>query len=664
MMVAGPLLRAEELAGPAATAGRDLTELSLDELANLQVTSVAKQPQKLSQAPAAIAVLTQEDLRQSGVTTIADALRLVPGLQVAASDAHTWAISSRGFNDIFANKLLVLIDGRSVYTPLFSGVYWDSQDVFLEDIERIEVIRGPGAALWGANAVNGVINITTRSARDTQGLLTTGGGGTEERAFGGVRYGGKISDRAWYRVYAKTAFRDDSVLADGSDATDAWWMSRAGVRADWEPTIQDTLTLQGDWYSGESDQMYRLTSLNPPYLNVQPDDTEVTGGNVVGRWSRNFSDTASVQLQAYYDRSVRLSPLLREVRNTADVELQHRFSLGQRNHFVWGVGYRGAEDRIDDAFMVEVDPARRYTSLVNAFAQDEIALVPDRLRLTLGTKLERNSYTEFEFQPGGRLLWTPHEHHTLWASVARAVRTPSRMESDGRINLQVLPPGVAGPVPMVIAIAGRDGYDAEELIAYETGYRVQPWKALSLDLAAFYNDYDQLRTGEPGYVGPEGFPPPHNVAITEAHNNRFGETYGGELAATWQATDWWRFRGSYSFLRMQLHTRHRSADTTSASIEGQSPRHQVSILSSINLPANLELDCAWRFVDALPGYDIDSYLEMDARLGWRPSKHWEFAIVGRNLLDKQHPEFAPSILVGGQTAEVQRGIFARVTFRF
>jgi iron complex outermembrane receptor protein len=654
-----------DVADPAKGHPRDLTELSMEELANLQVTSVSKQPQNLSQAPAAISVLTQEDIRHSGVTTIADALRLVPGLQVASSDAHTWAITSRGFNDIFANKLLVLMDGRSVYTPLFSGVYWDVQDTVMEDIDRIEVIRGPGATLWGANAVNGVINIITRSARETQGLLTTAGGGTEEQAFGSVRYGGKLGEHAWYRVSAKSFRHDDSVMPDGRNGQDAWWMTRAGMRVDWEPNPQDALTVLGDWYTGEVDQVYDITSLNPPYLFAQGDDSELTGCNLLGRWTRSYSDTASVELQAYYDRSSRFGPRVREARQTGDLEWQNRFSAGERNQVVWGFGYRGTGDRIDDGFMVEVNPRRRYTSLLNGFVQDKVTLVADRLKLTLGTKIERNSFTGFEVQPGARLLWTPHERHAVWASVARAARTPSRMEGDGRINVQVAPPGVFGPLPTAAAVVGRDGYRSEELIAYEAGYRFQPVKNLSLDLAVFYNDYDHLRSLEQGTNGIETIPAPvHAVSTVVVDNELTGETYGAELGATLQITDWWRVRGGYTYLQMQLHTRRKSSDTTSEGSEGQSPHHQFSIRSSISLPGHTEFDCGLRYVDSLPTPNIPAYLELDARVAWHPSDHWEIAIVGRNLLDKQHPEFSPSPLFNTQRTEVQRGVFGKITFRF
>src|SRR6266496_2709471 len=328
--------------------GRDLTELSLEELANLPVTSVSKKPEKLSQAAAAITVITQDDLRHSGVTSIAEALRLAPGLEVGRVDAHTWAISSRGFNDTFANKLLVLLDGRSVYTPLFSGVYWDVQDTMLEDIDRIEVIRGPGATLWGANAVNGVINIITRSARETQGTLITAGGGSEERALGGVRYGGKISENAFARVYGTYANHDDSALPNGNGAADGWQIGRGGFRLDWDWSEQNLLTVQGDAYRGDENQVFGTydPSETNTFSRMVKDNLEVVGGNFLGRWTHTFSSDSDLRVQAYYDRTERNTAIFDEKRDTFDVDFQHRFPLGRRQDVIWGAGYRMTSDKV------------------------------------------------------------------------------------------------------------------------------------------------------------------------------------------------------------------------------------------------------------------------------------------------------------------------------
>jgi iron complex outermembrane receptor protein len=650
------------------TTGRDLTEISLDELVNLKVTSVSKKPEKLSHAPAAIAVITGEDMRRSGVTTIAEALRLAPGLEVARVDSISWAISSRGFNDVFANKLLVLMDGRSVYTPLFSGVYWDVQDTMLEDIDRIEVIRGPGAALWGANAVNGVINITTKAAKETQGGLVTAGGGTEERGFTSVRYGGQINDKAWYRVYAKYFNRDDSATPSGADAGDDWDQFRTGFRADWEHSPPNLFTLQGDLYAGTEHQNYILPTLSTPptYSSLQPQKIRVAGGNLVGRWTHTFHEEADLRFQVYYDRTERELEIFSEDRDTFDLDLQIHHPFGEFQEFVWGIGYRHTDSHnFKSNFNLSFVPADRKTDEYSAFVQDEISLIPDRLRLTLGSKFEHNEYTGSEIQPSGRLLWTPHARHSAWASVSRAVRTPSRADIDLRLVNSVIPPGTPPlllPAPGVVTLVGNPDKQSEVLLAYEAGYRVVIHDRLTLDTAFFYNDYDRLTTFEP--AGQDLSTLPGSIGLPQAFSNLAeGETYGGELAANIQLNEWWRLRPSYSFLQVQLHRKRNSQDPTAEDAEGDSPQHQVSLRSEMDLPWHLQLDCVARYVDSLPNRNIPSYAELDVRIGWRPSNQFEISIVGQNLLDSQHPEFQQLIL-GPPQAELERGVYGRITFRF
>jgi iron complex outermembrane receptor protein len=632
----------------------DLAHLSLEELMNFEVTSVSRRTEKLSEAPAAISVITGDELRRSGVTSVPEALRLVPGMEVARLDAHNWAISARGFNDLFANKLLVLMDGRSVYTPLFSGVYWDVQDTLLEDIDRIEVIRGPGATLWGANAVNGVINIITRPAKDTQGLLLLGGGGTEEQGLAGVRYGGQLGDSAYYRVYAKYFNRDDQVLPDGNDANDRWNMERAGFRIDWDASTENHFTLQGDLYSGRLNQTYFLPATNAPaFAETNASKLNVSGGNVLGRWSHAFSESSDLKLQVYYDRTVRHGPVLNEDRDTLDLDLQHRFLLGERHDLVWGAGYRASSDEIDNTYAIAFNPDQRTSQLFSLFAQDEITLIHERLRLTLGSKFEHNDFTGFEYQPGGRLSWTPTDRQTIWASVSRAVRSPSRAEDDIRLRQMTPAPGVHA------LLTGDRRFDSEELLAYEAGYRWRPLDSVSLDVAAFYHDYDQLRSLEPGGVVPG---PPFTVIAT-AGNGLHGETYGVEFAPGWQVTDWWRLQAAYTFLQMQLHHGAGSGDTTSERDEGRSPHHQFSLRSLLNLPHNVELDSTVRYVDSLPDFQIPGYVVIDVRLAWRPFKDFEVAIVGQNLLDDRHPEFQ-SLFIPTERIEVQHSVYGKVTWRY
>ena len=641
----------------------NLTELPLEALLQLEVTSVSRKPEKLSQSPAAIGVITQDDIRRSGANSIPQALRLAPGLQAAQLDSSEWAISSRGFNDVFANKLLVLQDGRSIYTPLFSGVFWDVQGTLMEDIERIEVIRGPGATLWGANAVNGVINIITRSAKETQGTLLAGGGGSEERAFGAVRYGDRLSEHAFFRVYGTYFNIDESALPDGAGADDAWQLGRWGFRVDWDVSDHDLLTLQGDAYRGEVDQVFGTydPSDTNNLLRIVHDEFEVTGGNFLGRWTHWFAEDSDLRVQAYYDRTERDSVLIEEKRDTFDIDFQHRFLLGERHDWVWGAGYRLTADDIRNTETISFDPDHRTLDVVSAFVQDEIVLWADQLRLTLGSKFEYNDLTGFEVQPGARLLWTPTEHQSAWLSVARAVRTPSRAEADVKLN-RVMP----GAPTVVTTIYGSRQVESEELVAYEIGYRIQPHARVSVDLAAFYNDYDSLRSLEPGPspTQPVTTPPPPGIPVPlHAANELYGETYGFEAALSVELTSWWRLQPSYTFLEMQLHKRSGSGDLTSELDEGKSPENQFMLRSSMDLPGRLTLDCLARYVDELPSQGIGSYITLDVRLAWLATPNLQLAVVGQNLLNNQHPEIRPSLIATRQT-EIERGVYGKISWRF
>ena len=630
----------------------ELKKLSVEELLNIDVTSVSKYPQKLSTTAAAVTVLTDEDLERSGVQDIPDALRLVPGLDVAQVDAHTWAISSRGFNDIFANKLLVMIDGRTVYTPLFSGVYWEVQDTLLQDIDRIEVVRGPGATLWGANAVNGVINIITKNARDTQGLLISGGGGTEDRGFGNVRYGVKVGDDAFLRVYAKYFDRDSSVYPNDTSAHDSWNMFQSGFRLDWDRTKQTSITFQGDIYTGQEDEIYTVPKTIPPFAGKITSTDNVSGGNLLGRWSQHFSPDSELTVQTYYDRTVRNTAIFSENRDTGDIDLQHRFAIGDRQEVIWGVGYRVTHDDVKNSLNVSLVPDSRTLNLYSAFVQDDITILPDTSRLTVGSKFEHNDFTGFEIQPSARVAWTPGHSQTIWASVSRAVRTPSVAESDIRLN-------VAPPVPIppgLITTFGNPDMVSEKLVAYEIGYRVQPFTQVTFDLTGFYNVYDDLRSVEPILPLP---PSPSRV-----ENKLFGETYGTEISATAQLAKRWRLQGSYSYFQAELHRDAGSRDTASEhTAEGSSPHNQFFIRSMLDLGWNIQFDSTLRYVDVLPVPQIPSYLTLDLRLAWSPQKNLEFAIVGRNLLDDRHPEFAPTF-IGTQRTEVERSFYGMAVWHF
>lgn len=646
----------------AETSPPDLTELSLEQLMAIEVTSVSKQAQPLAQAAAAVFVMTQEDIRRSGATSIPEALRMVPGLQVARLDSNKWAISSRGFNGRFANKLLVLIDGRSVYTPLFAGVYWDVQDTLMEDIDRIEVIRGPGATLWGANAVNGVINIITKKAKDTQGGLLVGGAGTEERGFTGMRYGTTLSENTHIRAYGKFFARDDQATATGDPATDPWHQARGGMRLDHTANNGDTLTLQGDYYSGQYGERVTSPILVAPFSQTDDRTGSVQGGNILGRWTHAFSSTDGVALQLYYDRTER--SIAGEKRNIADLDFQHHFDWGTRQNLIWGLGYRFVNDQLVRTDTTQYNPETRSWNLWSGFLQDDIHLIPDTITVTLGTKIEHNDFTGLVVQPNGRLRWTPTSHQTVWAAVSRAVRTPSRAEDDVRINQTSRAPSASsGGLPVLSAVEGNRGYGNEKTLAYELGYRNQISDTLSIDLATFYNNYKDLRTFERGTPVVENAPSPTHLLVPLPVGNKLrAETMGVEVMAEWRPAEWWKLQPSYTYLYMHLFT-DRTTDVSAGDAKGQNPAHQASIRSLMSLPHNTELDVWGRYVDRLSAINIPSYFTLDVRLGWKPTKQLELSLVGQNLLDSHRPEFQEKIISYVPT-EIQRGVYGKATWRF
>lgn len=646
--------------GGEARSTRDLADLSLEQLMNEPITSVSKREQKLSQAPAAVYVITQEDIHRSGATTIAEALRLAPGLSVAQLRSHDWVITSRGFGAQFAGKLLVLIDGRAVYTPFFSGVYWDAQDVLLEDLDRIEVIRGPGAALWGANAVNGVINIITKKAGKTQGSFVTGGGGTEWYG-GAVRYGGRITDQAHFRVYAKYDDYDALLQPDGTDAHDSWRKIQAGFRVDWQPWESSQLTFQGDFYNAEINTEEFETFLTPPYFRVGAGDNEVGGGNLLGRWTHSFSDESELSLQTYYDRTSRQENTVEGHKDTFDLEVQHRLTLGARNNLILGAGYRLDSLRFDDSFLLTVDDARLDANTFNAFIQDEISLVKDRVSLTLGSKFEHNEFTGLEIQPSGRLMWTPDDRQSIWGSVARAVRTPNFLETRLRVNYAAFDPDGPGPTPLTLfsILPDRD-IESESLVAYELGYRLQATKNLFFDVAGFYNDYEDLVVLDSGGVFFETTPPPPHLTVASRQSNRMkGETYGVEMAPSWKVNSHWTLSASYSLLKMNLHSA--AANRAGESIEGDSPQHQFQVRSHLSLPHNLSFDTTVYYVDHLPTKNISSYVRLDLRLGWRPARNLQLSVGVRDLLDDQHAEFRGDL---ASPTDTQRSFYGKLSWSF
>lgn len=642
-----------------------LTQFSLEELLTLEVTSVSKKTERMSQAAAAVFVITQDDIRRTGAANIPDALRMVPGVNVARLDANKWGVSVRNFNDRFAGKLLVLIDGRSVYTPLFSGVYWEFHDIPTEDIDRIEVIRGPGAALWGANAVNGVINIITKNAKDTQGgllALTTG----SEESLGSVRYGSQVGDNLFYRLYAKSLYRDESDFYRGG-AADEMDVQRAGFRIDWDASDQDELMMQSAFFDGDAGSVYNTPTAAPPYFNLSHATDDMRNAFFLAHWKHTLDDSTDYSLQLYYDWMERDLLFLKEQRGTFDLDFQHRFSPFEQHEWIWGLGYRLYQDDIGSNLTARFDPSSRNDQLFSAFWQDEITLVPDRLVFTLGSKIERNDYSGFEFQPNARLAWTPTERQTLWFAVSRAVRTPARYEHDAQIQLETIAPGSPDnplPLPLVVTPTSDRSFDSEDMAAFEVGYRTSPIDRLTIDLTAYYTLFDELLIAEPGALIFSGVPAPgHFILPLYGENNLYGEAYGFEAAIDFQLATWHRIRLAYTYADIQLHKDDNTNGFFFEGYEWRTPPHQASIRSSIDLTSNLELDLWARYVDELPNLDIPYYITLDARLGWHPSENLEVALGVQNALENRHREFTSSLVDTGYSY-IERNIYGKVTWRF
>ncbi len=642
-----------------------LTDLSLEELMNLKITSVSKKPETISEAAAAIFVITQEDLRRSGVTTIPEALRMVPGVQVARIDANKWAVTVRGFNDRFANKLLVLIDGRVVYTPLFSGVYWSDQDVLFEDVERIEVIRGPGASLWGANAVNGVINIITKHSKDTQGGLVTLGTGTEENGVSAFRYGGALGDNTFYRFFTKYLNQDDFVNSMDHDTADEWDRVQGGFRMDSRLSSQDTLMIQSNGFHREGGSTNIIPSFTPPYELLTPSERDTSGFNIMGRWERTFSSESDLALQLYYTWTDVNTMNISEQRHTFDLDFQHRLPLGEDHDFMWGGQYRLTSDTNEDFSFFSFNPPSRELQLFSLFLQDEITLVEDTLDLIVGSKFEHHDYTDFEIQPTARLIWTPNERHTLWGSVSRAVRTPSRAERDAFVNLFVLEPNtLANPLPLPALIRGQgsNDFNSEELLAFETGYRTALSEKLSADIALFYNLYDRLFDGKFGGIEKETTPAyEYFVLPVESSNSSKADSYGVEFALDWNVNPGWTLKPAYTYYQVQYEG---LAEIGDLSLDEDNQFHQFSLRSQMNIQQDWEFDLWLRYVDNLPDENIPSYLVLDGRIGWNPKKNIEVALGFQNVFDDRHPEFGESFFIPTQPTEVEHGIYAKITWRF
>ena len=610
----------------------DLGDLDIEQLAQIKVTSVARRPEALGQAPAAIFVITGDEIRRTGAASLAEALRLAPGLQVARVGSREWAISSRGFNERSSNKMLVLVDGRAVYSPVFAGVYWDIQDVPLTDIEQIEVILGPGATLWGSNAVNGVINVTTTSAQRTPGGSVDLSAGTMTPVSAQLRQGFRLGSNVAARVFGGYRRLDPTDLEGGGEASDDWDLGQGGARLDAD-LGDDRFTLLGGGYAGGGGQPFQLPIPTPPFSARFDEDTEVSGGHILGRWGHRFSPRSDFSLRAYYDHSVRDEPAFfgRMRLDLLDLDLQHHQQLGRRQDLVWGVGYRRSSDDISGRYTIAFDPPSRVTHLLTGFVQDDIALTPVQWRLTLGTKLEHNSFTGWEAQPNVRLRWLASARHTLWAAVSRAVRIPSRVD----VDLDEVGGIQPGTPPLLVRVFGNEDFESEELIAYELGYRSTPGPHLSVNVALYYNDYDRLRTFETMTPRVEdGFV----VVPLTLGNGATGRTYGGTVAVSWLPRRQLRFDASYTHLNMEVSTLPGSTTATSDTRPDFNPSHEAALRTWLELRRVATLSVILRYTSEIFG--VSEYLQSDVRLGWRPRPNLEVALVGKDLFAPRHAEFA------------------------
>lgn len=641
---------------------QDLSKLGIDDLMNIEVTTASKQSQTLAHVPAAIYVVTQEDIHRSGATCIPEALRMVPGVQVARINTNQWVVSIRGFDTKFADKLLVMIDGRSIYDPLFSGVFWDAPEVDMADVARIEVIRGPGGTLWGANAVNGIINIITKESRETQGNAVESSGSTTEGNSLRIENGGKIGPKAFYRVYARyfdiTSF-PSTVTAPGSDN---WQGVHAGFRTDWT-TSRDAMTFSGGINSSHQGQTSRFPSLDPPYTGLEADRFPISNWDLLGRWERTDGPSKGMSLQVSLDQSVRSQPEGYEKRDKLSVDFQRPLRISSTNSLVWGLGYLVTRDRTMASRVTAFDPASRQDEVFSGFIQDELNLSP-HLQLSLGTKVEHNDYSGWELQPSARLTWQRNSKQTVWAAISRAVRTPNRLTSDIIANERVNPPDDNSALPVEVRLYGNPSLKSEVVVAHEIGWRFVPSEKLSLDVTAYYNRYDNLISVEPGTPFFEATPVPHIVQPLTYHNGMNADTAGLEVAGQYQISPVWRLKSALTVFSSHFSFDAGSNGSVSTSPEGPNatPHLQFNINSLVDFSNRLQLDTAFYYVDRNVAQDVPSYGRLDLRLGWRPSDTVECSLGIQNLLTTRHRESGTYFIE--VPAYLRRNVSFTATFKF
>jgi iron complex outermembrane recepter protein len=650
-----------------AIAGSSVLDLSLEELLQVKVTSPSKRAQALEDVPAAVYVLTSEDLRRSGVTSISDALRMVPGLQVARIDAGKWAISCRGFNDRFANKMLVMVDGRTVYTELFAGVFWEALDTLLEDVERIEVIRGPGASVWGANAVNGVVNIITKSAEQTQSAFVQAGGASRERRAVALRSGGKARDHGSYRFYGKYTQHDALESAGGDHMADQWHNFRAGVRYDWTGSPRSDFGLVGEYYDGRAGSNTMVPSLTAPYL-VQVDSQDWSAGHSVkARWTHRASASSEATVQAYYTHLHQgYRDLMYVNSDDVDFETTHSLALGTRHSLMAGLGYRMTAIRTEGSFQVCLNPARTTSNLLNAFTQYEFRARDDRFHVIFGTKTEYKSTSGWDLQPTARALYRLRAHQTVWVSASRAVRTPSGAEQTAVFHNAVIPPDPRSPDAPATVVTSSTNSDflSEDMVAMEVGYRGYFLSHLQIDAAAFENRYDRLRSaryGTPYFDVIDGVP--YVIMPLSTHNDMKARTWGLEMLGTLQAASWCRIGVGYTRLETRSGPRRGAPRDIVMMAVGNDPDRQVSAHVNLDLSRRLHAYTAVRYVDALPDPRIPSYLVGDLTTEWTWSSHVTTVVGVRDIGSGNRREFEP-LYIRSTSAAIPTSVFCYFNLRY
>ncbi|WP_416308133.1 TonB-dependent receptor plug domain-containing protein [Neptunicella sp. SCSIO 80796] len=635
-----------------ASAEDNYFDLTLEQLLDINVSIVSKKQEAMATAPAAIYVITGEDIQRSGITTIPDALRMVPGLNVAQSDSNSWAISARGFNSVLANKLLVLLDGRTLYNPVFGGVMWEAHDVVLDDIERIEVVRGPGGTLWGANAVNGVINIITKHAADTQGKLITVKYGEEEQGTLSVRQGGEFADNAFYRVYAKAFERDSLQKASGTDNYDDWNGINAGFRLDWD----DNLSLDGGVYQAKTRQRKENYSLVAPYVSIENQTIVYQGANIHMGWSEQDPHGTGLNVQSFIDWTKRDEPFnFIDERITIDMDVQYNWFAGQRQELTVGAGFRFNADTNQGNNNVEFTDNKRRNRLFSAFVQDKIALSPEQWFVTLGAKFEHNDFSGFEIQPNIRLQWIPNEQHMLWAAISEAVRTPTPIE-------QELTSTIATAANVRLAFVPNPDFKSEQLTAYELGYRAQLASNFSMDVTGFYNDYDALqsiRVGAP-YMFDNGVDPAYFLLPVKFTNGSEAQSEGFETLFDWMLSPDLKLSLNYSYLHLnQELTEPQSGDEQLVNVY---PQHKLAMKVFWNVVENWTIDTTASFVDDLQGTNVEQYSRVDINIGGQLTDNIRLNLTAQNLFDSAHREFGD--VSDLNSALVEQSVFAKLTFSY